>query len=187
MSFKTFPSLSRHKGLEKVHKTFARPKTDKFRPSCFVRVITFCGITVSPSKSWNKCFKRLKYIYRAAKRLLLQHLELMPFLNAMLNQKEALLMLFKPNLQNITECTTNAAITAFHIQVTACPLIQLLLLNLSSIQGISLIATRSTNRVHQTLRPSPKWTCLQVEEQRGRRPLRFEKEHKTLTKGQEPL
>ena len=96
-------------------------------------------------------------------------------------------MLFKPNLQNITECTTNAAITAFHIQVTACPLIQLLLLNLSSIQGISLIPTRSTIRVHQTLRPSSKWTCLQVEEQRERSPLRFEKEHKTLTKGQEPL
>lgn len=46
-------------------------------------------------------------------------------------------MLFKPNLQNITECTMNAAITAFHMQVTACPLIQLLLLNLSSIQRIS--------------------------------------------------
>lgn len=54
-------------------------------------------------------------------------------------------MLFKPNLQNITECTTNTAITAFHMQVMACPLIQLLLLNLSSIQRISLIATRSTN------------------------------------------
>lgn len=92
---------------------------------------------MSPSKSWNNCFKRPKYIYRVAKRLLSQHLELMPFLNAMLNQKEALLMLFKPNLQNITECTTNTAITAFHMQVTACPFIELLLLNLSSIQRIS--------------------------------------------------
>ena len=35
------------KGLEKVHKTFAGPKTDKFRPSCFVWVITFCvNITI---------------------------------------------------------------------------------------------------------------------------------------------
>lgn len=92
---------------------------------------------MSPSKSWNKCFKRPKYIYRVAKRLLSQYLELMPFLNAMLNQKEALLMSFKPNLQHITECTMNTAITAFHMQVTACPLIQLLLLNLSSIQRIS--------------------------------------------------
>ena len=53
-------------------------------------------------------------------------------------------MLFKPNLQNITECTTNTAITAFHMQVTACPFIELLLLNLSSIQRISLLQGQQT-------------------------------------------
>lgn len=59
-------------------------------------------------------------------------------------------MSFKPNLQNITECTMNTAITAFHMQVTACPLIQLHVVaelefnteNLSLLQGQQTESTK---------------------------------------------